>query len=69
MTTQVSETSTTLEAVRTLAPAIVARSEEIERGRRVPPDLVEELTVAGCLRALVPRSHAAPSSTCPPRCG
>jgi indole-3-acetate monooxygenase len=58
MNTQVSETSTTLEAVRTLAPAIVARSEEIERGRRVPPDLVEELTAAGCFRMLVPRSHA-----------
>jgi alkylation response protein AidB-like acyl-CoA dehydrogenase len=57
MTTRVTETTATLEAVRTLAPAIVARSEEIERGRRVPPDLVEELTAAGCFRTLVPRSH------------
>jgi indole-3-acetate monooxygenase len=57
MTTQMNETNTSLEAVRTLAPAIVARSEEIERGRRVPPDLVEELTAAGCFRMLVPRSH------------
>jgi alkylation response protein AidB-like acyl-CoA dehydrogenase len=57
MTTQVSETSTTLEAVRTLAPAMVARSEEIEHGRRVPPDLVEELTAAGSFRMLVPHSH------------
>src|SRR4029453_4117507 len=57
MTTQVSETNTCLEAVRTLAPAIVARSEEIERGRRVPPDLVEDLTAAGCFGMLVPRSH------------
>jgi alkylation response protein AidB-like acyl-CoA dehydrogenase len=57
MTTRVSETNTSLEAVRTLAPAIVARSEEIERGRRVPPDLVGELTAAGCFRMLVPRSH------------
>jgi indole-3-acetate monooxygenase len=57
MTTQMNETNTSLEAVRTRAPAIVARSEEIERGRRVPPDLVEELTAAGCFRMLVPRSH------------
>ena len=57
MSTPVSETNTSLQAVRTLAPAIVARSEEIERGRRVPPDLVERLTAAGCFRMLVPRSH------------
>jgi indole-3-acetate monooxygenase len=57
MTTKVSDTNTCLEAVRTLAPAIVARGEEIEGGRRVPPDLVEELTAAGCFRTLVPRSH------------
>jgi alkylation response protein AidB-like acyl-CoA dehydrogenase len=57
MTTQASETNTCLDAVRTMVPAIVARSEEIERGRRVPPDLVEELTAAGCFRMLVPRSH------------
>ena len=58
MTTQVIETNATFEAVRTLSPALVARSDEIERGRRVPPDLVEELTAAGCFRMLVPRSHA-----------
>ena len=40
-----------------MAPAIAVRSEEIERGRRVPADLVEELTAAGCFRSLVPRSH------------
>jgi indole-3-acetate monooxygenase len=57
MTTHMNETNTSLEAVRTLAPAIVARGEEIERGRRVPPDLVEELTAAGCFRMLVPHSH------------
>ncbi|CAN5532614.1 flavin-dependent monooxygenase [soil metagenome] len=45
------------EAVRELAPAIVARAEEIARCRRVPPDLVEELTEAGCFRMRVPRSH------------
>jgi alkylation response protein AidB-like acyl-CoA dehydrogenase len=57
MTIQMNETNTSLEAVRTLVPTIVARSGEIERGRRVPPDLVEELTAAGCFRMLVPRSH------------
>ena len=57
MTTHIIERSATFEAVRTLSPAIVARSEEIERGRRVPADLVEELRAAGCFRALVPRSH------------
>jgi alkylation response protein AidB-like acyl-CoA dehydrogenase len=57
MTSEVSEMNETLEAVHALAPAIAARSEEIERGRRVPSDLVEELTAAGCFRTLVPRSH------------
>jgi alkylation response protein AidB-like acyl-CoA dehydrogenase len=57
MSTQLSEMNATFEAARTLAPGIVARSEEIERNRRLPPDLVEELTAAGCFRMLVPRSH------------
>ena len=57
MTTQVNDTNATFEAVRTLSSAIAARSEEIERGRRVPPDLIEGLSAAGCFRMLVPRSH------------
>jgi alkylation response protein AidB-like acyl-CoA dehydrogenase len=57
MTSQTTERNGSLEAVAALAPAITCRSEEIERGRRVPPDLVAELTAAGCFRALVPRSH------------
>ena len=69
MTTQVSETRTTLEATRTLAPAIVARSEEIDRGRRAPPDLVEELTTAAASECWCPAATAAPSSTSHPRCG
>lgn len=48
---------TTLEAVRALIPAIAARSDEIERARRLPPDLVAELRDAGCFRMLVPQSH------------
>jgi alkylation response protein AidB-like acyl-CoA dehydrogenase len=51
------ETRPMLEAVEALAPSIVARREEIEEGRRLPLDLVGELTAAGCFRALVPRSH------------
>jgi indole-3-acetate monooxygenase len=57
MPTHVIDMNATLEAVAALAPVIEARSEEIERGRRVPPNLVEELTMAGCFRTLVPRSH------------
>jgi indole-3-acetate monooxygenase len=51
------EEMTTVDTVRSLAPAITARSDEIERARRLPLDLVDELTSAGCFRTLVPRSH------------
>jgi len=50
-------TDETLAAVRRLTPAIVARSEDVERQRRLPLDLVDELTRAGCFRMLVPSSH------------
>ena len=46
-----------LEAVHDLAPAIAARAGEIEAARRLPPDLVTELTAAGCFGMLRPRSH------------
>jgi indole-3-acetate monooxygenase len=46
-----------LDAVKALAPSIAGRAEEIERARRLPPDLVDELVTAGCFRMLVPRSH------------
>jgi alkylation response protein AidB-like acyl-CoA dehydrogenase len=46
-----------LDAVGDLAPAIAARAGEIEAARRVPPDLVTELTVAGCFGMLRPGSH------------
>jgi alkylation response protein AidB-like acyl-CoA dehydrogenase len=65
MTSQVDETSGTLEAVAALAPDIAARAEEIERGRRVPPDLVEELTAAGCFRTLVPSTHGGAGAALP----
>ena len=43
-----------LEAVRGLAPAIAARADEIDRGRRLPQDLLAELHAAGCFRMLLP---------------
>jgi alkylation response protein AidB-like acyl-CoA dehydrogenase len=46
-----------LDAVKALIPSITVRAEEIERARRLPPDLVDELLAAGCFRMLVPRSH------------
>jgi indole-3-acetate monooxygenase len=57
MTSEMIEMTETLAAVVALAPVLGARGDEIEGGRRVPPDLVEELTAAGCFRMLVPRSH------------
>lgn len=54
-----------LDATRALAPAVARRAAEIERARRVPRDLLDELHTAGCFRMLRPRSHggigAAPS--------
>jgi indole-3-acetate monooxygenase len=46
-----------LDAVRGLAPKIAARAAEIEAARRLPADLIRDLTAAGCFRMLVPRSH------------
>jgi indole-3-acetate monooxygenase len=50
-----SDPETILTAVQQLAPLLAARSDEIERGRRLPPDLVTGLREAGCFRMLVPR--------------
>jgi len=49
------ESAAILRSVRALAPAIAERSDEIERARRLPPDLVARLRDAGCFRSLVPR--------------
>ena len=46
-----------LDAVRGLAPKITTRAPETEAARRLPPDLIRDLTAAGCFRMLVPRSH------------
>ena len=48
---------TVLHAVRQLAPSILDRAGEIETGRRVPPDLVDELRAAGCFRLVRPATH------------
>jgi alkylation response protein AidB-like acyl-CoA dehydrogenase len=47
----------TLDGIQALLPAIAERIDEIEQGRRIPPDMVAELKSAGCFRSLVPRSH------------
>ncbi len=53
-----------LDAVRGLAPKITARAAETESARRIPADLIRDLTAAGCFRMLVPRSQVAPASIC-----
>ena len=47
----------TLDAVGALAPRISSRAAEIEAARRLPRDLLDELTAAGCFRILLPASH------------
>jgi alkylation response protein AidB-like acyl-CoA dehydrogenase len=46
-----------LHAVRELAPAITARIDEMESGKRLPPDLVAKLKEAGFFRMFVPGSY------------
>lgn len=45
-----------LEAVRALAPAVAARSAEIEAARRLPADLAHDLAEAGLFRIALARS-------------
>ncbi|MBV9577686.1 MAG: acyl-CoA dehydrogenase family protein, partial [Chloroflexi bacterium] len=47
----------TLYRLAQLTPRIAERSADIERARRVPTDLLEDLTGAGCFRMLVPREY------------
>jgi alkylation response protein AidB-like acyl-CoA dehydrogenase len=46
-----------LAAVRDLAPGITERAAETDSARRLPADLLADLTAAGCFRMFVPRSH------------
>ncbi len=51
------EAKTLLDSIRDLAPSISASSAEIDAGRRLPLDLLAQLTAAGCFRMFVPKSH------------
>jgi indole-3-acetate monooxygenase len=56
-----SERSTrTLDAVRELAPKIHAASDEIEKGRRLPLDIVRAMQRAGVFRMAMPRAWGGP---------
>jgi alkylation response protein AidB-like acyl-CoA dehydrogenase len=46
-----------LDAFRNLSPEIVERADEIEQGRRVPPDLIDKIEHAGLFRLLLPRFY------------
>jgi alkylation response protein AidB-like acyl-CoA dehydrogenase len=48
---------TVLQGVRQLVPSISDRAYEIEAGRRVPLDLIDELRAAGCFRLVRPATH------------
>ena len=52
-----------LASARSLAPAITSRSQEIERLRRLPADLVEELRAAGFFRMGRSRAKGGPQMT------
>lgn len=69
MTTIVHPNSTSvdgiLETVAEMAPAITARAPEIEMARRMPSDLLAQLTAAGCFRVLLPTSHGGAGADLP----
>ncbi|HVE99372.1 MAG TPA: acyl-CoA dehydrogenase family protein [Mycobacteriales bacterium] len=66
MTTTLETSATTvLDAVQDLAPTIAERAAEVEAGRRLPLDLVESLTAAGCFRLLLPASHGGAERSLP----
>jgi alkylation response protein AidB-like acyl-CoA dehydrogenase len=46
-----------LDGARRLSPTIARRAAEVESGRRIPRDLLDELIAAGCFRVLTPISH------------
>jgi alkylation response protein AidB-like acyl-CoA dehydrogenase len=46
-----------VDAVHELGPTIERRAGEIDAGRRVPLDLLEQLKAAGCFRVLRPPTH------------
>jgi alkylation response protein AidB-like acyl-CoA dehydrogenase len=56
---------TVLHAVRRLAPSILDRAGEIETGRRVPPDLLDQLRAVGCFRLVRPATHGGLEASIP----
>src|SRR5688500_3204559 len=56
---------TVLHAVRQLSPSILDRAAEIETGRRVPSDLIEDLRAAGCFRLVRPATHGGLEASMP----
>ena len=56
---------TVLQAVRQLGPSILERASEIEAGRRVPADLLDELRAAGCFRLVRPATHGGLEASIP----
>jgi alkylation response protein AidB-like acyl-CoA dehydrogenase len=50
----------TLDAVRELTPKIRAAADEIEKGRRLPLDIVREMQRAGVFRMAMPRAWGGP---------
>ncbi|PTL83855.1 acyl-CoA dehydrogenase family protein [Vitiosangium sp. GDMCC 1.1324] len=51
------EATQVLQAARDLLPVISARAADIESGRRLPLDLLQQFKQAGFFRMFVPRSH------------
>jgi indole-3-acetate monooxygenase len=49
--------SDVVDAVRKLAPEIAERADEIDEMRRVPADLIEQLTEAGAFRLFTPKRY------------
>lgn len=54
-----------LQDIARLAPVITARAREIEEARRLPADLREQLTAAGCYRLALPDSHGGAGADLP----
>ncbi|MBT2186585.1 acyl-CoA dehydrogenase family protein [Sphingobium nicotianae] len=54
-----------LAAARALAPGLAARSADIERARRLPPDVVAALRAAGMFRMAMPAARGGPQMSLP----
>lgn len=54
-----------LAAVHGMASEISARADEVEAARRLPLDLVDEMSAVGCFRLVVPHSHRGIGATLP----